>query len=137
MDFGFSGAHGTNVSSVSNFPSGRDLGWLDEEHGVVAIYFLTGRPVLANALHAASPFVGERSCPDFGVGASQEGVHSFVFSGGGVQHLAGDGGIVLHRLGKEGRNAVMRPGVEVETGKTGSWTLALKQRRSKYNLEWG
>jgi hypothetical protein len=129
VDFGFSWAHGTDVSSVSDFAPCRDLSGLDEEHGVVALDPLTGRSVLADALHAATPFVGERARPDVGVGALEEGVHCFVASCDGVLHLAGDGWIVvLGRLGEEGRNPAMSAGVEVETGEACPGTLPVLER---------
>ena len=43
VDFGFSWSYGTDVSGVGDFAIGRDLGWQNEEHGVVAEDPLMGR----------------------------------------------------------------------------------------------
>jgi hypothetical protein len=127
IDFGFARAHGTNECNVSDFAACRDLVGFNEKHGVVANNLLTVRSVFSHALHASTPFVGEGACPDLGVGSSEKGVDSFGASGNRIEHLSGDGGIVLDGLGeKEVWDAAVCPGIKTKAGEAGPGTLAVR-----------
>jgi hypothetical protein len=99
---------------------------LDEKHRVVAENLLIVGSVLPHPLHAATPFIGEGARPNLGVGSAEKGVKSFGSSCDRIEHLAGDGGIVLDGLGeKEVGDAAVSPGVKAKTEESSSGTFAV------------
>jgi hypothetical protein len=81
-------------------------------------------------------------CPDERVGSAKEGVDIFGFAGDGVEHFAGDSGVVLNGLGKGwdwwDDATSMSAWVEAKAGEAGSArALAVKGRETGCWCFWG
>ncbi len=121
VGFGLAGLHGADEIGISDLAASRNLMGHDKNHGVVATDLFAIGAGQRETLCTSAPLISKGPVPD-------ERIDVFDFLGVRVVHFAGNDGVVVDGLSESSRVATMSAGIETETGKTSSGTLALEKR---------